>query len=69
MSISGINSNNSSPYLCVKHPVAINILQLYLFLYSAISKIVSIDSCFALSINPHVLTIIISASLASFVIS
>ena len=68
MSISGINSNNSSPYLCVKHPVAINILQLYLFLYSAISKIVSIDSCFALSINPHVFTTNMSASSGLFTI-
>ena len=60
-------SFKSFKYLCTKQPIAIILTSL--LPYSVSSKIVSIASFFADSINPHVLTTSISALLISFVIS
>src|SRR5688500_18107830 len=46
-------------------PVTISLRQAPVFLYSAISRMVSIDSCFALSMNAHVLTTRTSADSGS----
>ena len=59
-STSGNSFFNSVSYLSTKHPITIKHLQFF-FLYSAISNIVFIPSCFAESIKPHVLITIISA--------
>ena len=61
-SISGISCFSSSEYLCAKQPVTISNFKFPVSLRFANSIIVSIDSCFADSINPHVLTKITSAS-------
>src|SRR5687768_16075867 len=47
------------------HPVTTSVVQRPLFLCSAISRMVSIDSCFALSMKAQVLTTSTSASAAS----
>ncbi len=51
----------SVPNRCDRHPITTTALQLPLFLYSSASQMASIDSCLALSMNPHVLTTITSA--------
>ena len=52
-----------------RHPVAMICLHFPFFLSQARSKMLSIDSCFALSIKPQVLITMISASVSSGVIS
>src|SRR5580704_7941042 len=52
----------SARYRSTRHPATINRFARPVFLYSAISRIVSTDSCFAGSIKLHVLTTITSAS-------
>src|SRR5580658_8129934 len=52
----------SPRYRSTKHPATTSFLARPVFLYSAISRIVSMDSCFAGSIKLHVLTTITSAS-------
>src|SRR5688572_14872630 len=61
-SISGISRRSSSRYRSARHPVTIKREQLPFRLCSAISRIASIDSSFALSMNAHVLTTRTSAS-------
>src|SRR5580700_8032348 len=49
-------------YRSTKHPATISFLARPVFLYSAISRIVSTDSCLAGSMKLHVFTTITSAS-------
>ena len=68
-SISGICARNSSRYRSARQPVTISFRHLPSFLCSAISRIVSTDSCLALSMKAQVLTTSTSASAASRVSS
>ena len=68
-STSGNSFKRSFWYCWLRHPVTMRSSQTPVFLYSLAWRIVSIDSCFAFSINVHVLTIMMFASERSSVIS
>ena len=64
-STSGICAASSSGYRCDRQPLTTSFLQAPTRLYSASSKIVSIDSFFASPMKPQVLTTMTSASSGS----
>ena len=68
-SISGISALSSSRYRSAKQPVTMSRLHAPSFLCPAISRIVSIDSCLAESMNAQVFTTSTSAAAASCVSS